>query len=89
MAFTANYFLKNFLRPNPARPTNPEPSSISVAGSGTASKSPSEEVIGVEVTLDLLTVVVGSSEGQPKIPKNIITTHKNINNFFIFFPLCY
>jgi len=29
-------------------------------------------------------VVAGSSEeGQPTIPKNIITTHKTINNFFI------
>jgi len=42
------------LRPNPARPTNPEPSSRSVAGSGTALMSPPVEgspgeATGVEV----------------------------------------
>jgi hypothetical protein len=44
----------------------------------------SEEVTGVEEKLDLLKGA-GSSEGQPTIPKNIITIHKNIKNFFIFF----
>jgi hypothetical protein len=81
------------LRPNAARPTKPEPSSRSVAGSGTgekvlllASEVISEEVTEFEEKLDLLSVVAESSEGQPEIPKNITTTHKNINNFFIFFP---
>jgi hypothetical protein len=83
-----NYFL-NFLRPYPARPTNPEPSSRSVAGSGVARGcSPvASEATGVEVTDLKLDVVPGSSDelGQPTIPKNIITIHKTINNFFIFF----
>jgi len=86
-----NYFL-NRLRPNPARPTKPEPSSISVAGSGTGLVSvsigseTSEVATGVKVVELKLDVVAGSSdEGQPTIPKNIITIHKNINNFFIFF----
>jgi hypothetical protein len=53
-----NYFL-NLLRPYPARPTKPEPSSISVAGSGVASGplpvgDPSAGVTVVEVKLDLL-----------------------------------
>jgi hypothetical protein len=87
------YFLNLFL-PNAARPTKPEPSSISVASSGTAEvlspvEGPSEEVTGVEEKLDLLTVVAGSSKGQLTIPKNIITAHKNINNFIIFFSLYY
>jgi hypothetical protein len=80
------------LRPNPARPTKPEPSSTSVAGSGTGKTSLtvdfvtiSEVVTDFEEKLDLLTVFAGSSvEGQPTIPKNIITIHKNIKNFFIF-----
>jgi hypothetical protein len=86
------YFL-NLLRPNTPRPTKPEPISKSVAGSGTwippTSGSETSEVAGVEVDvveekLDLLPVIVGSSdEGQPTIPKNIITKHKTINNFFI------
>jgi len=80
------YFL-NILRPNPARPTKPEPSSISVAGSGTGEgplevSSVSELTTVVELKLDLLAVLVGSSEGQPIIPNNIIHTHKTINNFF-------
>ena len=82
----ANYFL-NFLRPNATRPTKPEPSSISVAGSGTALEpvsETSEVATGVEVVEIELDVLAGSSdEGQPTIPKNIITTHKNIINFFI------
>jgi hypothetical protein len=80
------------LRPNAARPTNPEPSSISVAGSGTGETSllfvpgtVSEVLTDVEEKLDLLTVVPGSSEGQPAIPKDTIIIQKNINNFFIFF----
>jgi hypothetical protein len=87
------YYFLNLLRPYPARPTKPEPSSKSVAGSGVARGAspagvPSAEATGVEVKLD---VVAGSSEdeGQPTIPKNIITTHKTINNFFIPFPLYY
>jgi hypothetical protein len=42
---------------------------------------------GVEVVDVKLDVVAGPSEdeGQPTIPKNKITTHKVINNFFIFF----
>jgi len=77
------------LRPNPARPTIPEPSNISVAGSGTGVGpldigSVLEVATVVEVKLDLLTELVGSSEGQPIIPKNIIKIHKNTNNFFTF-----
>jgi hypothetical protein len=80
------YFL-NILRPNPATPTKPEPSSISVAGSGTGEGSlevgfVSELTTVVELKFDLLAVPVGSSEGQPIIPNNIIHTHKTINNFF-------
>jgi hypothetical protein len=45
----------------------------------------SAEATGVEVADLKLDVVAGSSdEGQPTIPKNIITIHKNINSFFIF-----
>jgi hypothetical protein len=84
------YFL-NLLRPNPARPTKPEPSSKSVAGSGTGEGSldvgPVSEVeTVVEVKLDLLTVLSESFEGQPVIPKSIIKTLKTINNFFTFPP---
>ncbi len=84
------YFL-NLLRPNAASPNKPVPSSISVAGSGTgeillALVSESVPVVtDFEEIPDLLNVVPGSSEGQPAIENNIITTHKNINNFFIFF----
>jgi len=78
------YYFLNLLRPNTTRPTKPEPSSKSVAGSGTgeASGLDSEGATGVEVKLD---VVPGLSDesGQPIIPKNIITIHKNITNFFI------
>jgi len=86
-----NYFL-NFLRPNATRPTNPEPSSTSVAGSGTAAPGVSSTVpevaTGVEVVDLKLDVVAGSSdEGQPTIPKNIIRTHKTIKIFFIPFLL--
>ncbi|MFZ0483780.1 MAG: hypothetical protein WAL93_10345 [Desulfobacterales bacterium] len=85
------YFL-NILRPNPARPTKLEPSSISVAGSGTGEGSlevgpVSELTTVVEVKLDLLAVLVESSEGQPIIPNNIINTHKTINNFFTLPPI--
>jgi len=85
------YFL-NILRPNPARPTKPEPISISVAGSGTGEGSlevgpVSELTTVVELKLDLLAVLFGSSEGQPIIPNNIIHTHKTINNFFTFPPI--
>jgi hypothetical protein len=45
---------------------------------------------GVEVVEVKLDVVAGSSdEGQPTIPKNIITTHKTINNFFILLNLLF
>jgi hypothetical protein len=44
------------------------------------------EVTVFEEKLDLPRVVEELSEGQPAIEKNIITTHKNINNFFIFIP---
>jgi hypothetical protein len=48
----------------------------------------SAEATGVEVTDLKLDVVAGSSdEGQPTIPKNIITIHKNIKNLFILFLL--
>jgi hypothetical protein len=84
------YFL-NLLRPRAARPTKPEPSSISVAGSGTGetslpfvSDTVSGGVTDFEEKFDLLSVVAELSEGQPVIEKNIITTHNNINNFFIF-----
>jgi hypothetical protein len=94
-----NYFL-NFLRPNATRPTKPEPRSTSVPGSGTGEpsgplESPPpiwstvpEVATDVEVVDLKLDVVAGSSdEGQPTIPKNIITIHKTINNFFIIFLL--
>jgi hypothetical protein len=85
------YFL-NLLRAKAARPTKPEPSSISDAGSGTGETVLSlvsgvvSEVTVFEEKLDLPRVVEELSEGQPAIEKNIITTHKNINNFFIFIP---
>jgi hypothetical protein len=81
------------LRPIATRPTKPEPRSTSVPGSGTglapiSSETDPVEATGVEVTDLKLDVVAGSSdEGQPTIPKNKITIHKNINNFFIFFLL--
>jgi hypothetical protein len=115
--------LNNFFLPTPARPTKPEPRSISVAGSGTGEAPwpplstvsfvvPSDSVVVTdevvssesvtdtvevepsdddpEVRLVLLNELDGSSdEGQPTIPKNIITTHKTINNFFILFLLIY
>jgi hypothetical protein len=88
-----SYFL-NFLRPNAARQTKPEPSSRSVAGSGAVEtvlllvfETVSEEVTEFEEKLDLLNLDAELSEGQPEIPKNITTTHKNINNFFIVSPL--
>jgi hypothetical protein len=77
------------LRPSPARTTNPDPINISVAGSGTAETllslvtEPVSEIADFEGEFDLLSMVAESSEGQPAIPENIITTHKNINNFFI------
>jgi len=91
------YYFLNLLRPNIPRPTRPEPSSKSVAGSGTGigpvfSVDPvtSEVATGVEVVDLKLEVVAGSSdEGQPAIPKNIITTHKTKKNFFICFSLYY
>jgi hypothetical protein len=85
-----NYFL-NLFRPNTPRPTKPDPISKSVEGSGTALMSPPVEgspgeAIGVEVVEVKLDVVAGSSdEGQPTIPKNIITIHKNKKNFFMLF----
>ena len=82
------YYFLNLLRPYPARPTKPVPSSISVAGSGTGlapGSETSEVTTDVEVVDLKLDVVPGLSDelGQPAIPKNIITTHKTINNFFI------
>jgi hypothetical protein len=94
MGFITNYFLKIFFRSTPTRPTRPEPRSKSEAGSGTKEPpgppevSPpicstvSKVVTYVEVKLDLLKGA-GSSEGQPTIPKNIITIHKTINKFFL------
>jgi hypothetical protein len=90
----ANYFL-NLLRPNIPRPTKPEPSSKSVAGSGVARGAPPVEdpsvvAIDVEVVEVKLDPVAGLSDefsGQPTIPKNIIKTHKTINNFFTFPPI--
>jgi len=86
------YYLLNLLRPYTARPTKPEPSSISVAGSGTGEisppASPSAEATGVEVAEVKLDLVAGLSDefsGQATIPKNMITIHKNIKDFFIFF----
>jgi len=95
MELMTNYFLKNFFLPTPTRPTKPAPRSTSVVGSGTGlapilspPKVSPVEATGVEVTDLKLDVVAGSSdEGQPTIPKNIITIHKTINNFFIFFLL--
>jgi hypothetical protein len=84
------------LRPSTPRPIKPVPSSISVAGSGVARGAPlveappSLEATAVEVKPELLLLVAGLSDaGQPIIPKNIITTHNTINNFFISFPLFY
>ena len=89
------YYFLNLLRPYPARPTKPVPSSISVAGSGVARgvsrvEGPLEDATGVEVVEVKLDLVAGLSDefsGQPTIPKNIITTHKTINDFLIPFPL--
>ena len=91
-----SYFL-NLLRPYPARPTKPVPSSISVVGSGTGEPSvfsPTGKasellVLSLEIfltTLGVLDVNWASSPGQPAIPKNSITTHKSINSFFILSP---
>jgi len=82
----ANYLL-NLFRPITERQIKPEPSSKSVAGSGVArgwSPDSSAVATGVEAVDVKLEVVAGSSEdeGQPTIPKNKITTHKTINNFF-------
>jgi hypothetical protein len=83
-----NYFL-NLFRPKPAKPSNPEPSNKSVAGSGAGLGSFAVSVppvlTGAETVLDVFTGFVGSLEGQPTSPKNRITTHKTINNFLIFF----
>jgi hypothetical protein len=62
------------------------------SGTGEASGPPPICTTGVaapelEEKLDLLKVAGSSDEGQPTIPKNIITIHKTINNFFIFFLL--
>jgi hypothetical protein len=80
-----NYFL-NLLRPNAARPTKPVPISKSVAGSGTGEGPVSEDpptegeaATGVDLKLCGATELA-SSPGQPTIPKNIITTHKNNKN---------
>jgi hypothetical protein len=87
------YYFLNHLRPITERPTKPVPSSISVAGSGTGKglgsigSETSVVVTGVEIFEVKLDVVAGSSdEGQPTIPKNIITIHKTINNFFTLSP---
>jgi hypothetical protein len=86
------FYCLNLLRPKAARPTKPEPSSISETGSGTGEtvlslvSEPVSEVTVFEEKLDLPRVVEESSEGQPVIEKNIITTHKHINKFFIFIP---
>jgi hypothetical protein len=80
------------LRPKAARHTNPEPSSISEAGSGTGDTVffwVSEPVLAATVfeeIFDLPRVVEESSEGQPAIEKHTITTDKHKNNFFIFIP---
>jgi len=89
-----SYYFLNLLRPYPARTIIPEPSIISVAGSGVARgvspvEAPSEDAIGVEVVEVKLDLVAGLSDefsGQPTTPKNIITINKTINNFFIPFP---
>jgi|GEM_PF-2744937 len=84
------YYFLNLLRPYPARPTKPVPSSISVAGSGTGEGFPPfppfVSVDGFETKVDGVYVGGSSFCGQPTIPKNIIKIHKNINNFFILFP---
>jgi len=92
--FSNQSFLKNFFLPTPTSPNNPAPRSTSVVGSGAGEVSgpPPICATGVvepegEVKLDLLKVAGSSEEGQPAIPKNIITIHKTINNFFIFFLL--
>jgi hypothetical protein len=38
-----------------------------------------------EVKLDLVAGLSDEFSGQATIPKNMITIHKNIKNFFIFF----
>jgi len=89
-----NYFL-NLLRPYPARPTKPVPSRISVAGSGTGegfSPLPSIGPVlfvsadGFETKVDGVYVGGSSLFGQPEIPKNKITIHKDRNSFFIITP---
>jgi len=89
------YYFLNLLRPYPARPTRPVPSSISVAGSGTGEGFPPLSPIGTvlfvsadgfETEVDVVYVGRSSFCGQPAIPKNIIKIHRTINNFFIFFP---
>jgi len=78
----ADYFL-NILRPNSARPTKPEPSSTSAAGVETG-EALSPPICDFVTTLDVVALGAESSdEGRTTIPKNIITTHKNINIFFI------
>jgi len=84
------------LRPIIPRLIRLEPSSNSVAGSGTAAglpsvvDLPSTEATAVEAKPELLLAgVTLSDKGQPTIPKNIITTHKTKNNFFIFSPFKY
>jgi len=76
----SNYFL-NLLRPYPARPTKPVPSSKSVAGSVREETLPTPDFVA---TIDVVASDVESSdEGQPTKPKNIITIQKNKNKYFI------
>ena len=84
-----NYFL-NLLRPNTAKPTKPEPSSTSVTGSGTVEGPVSEGIVASGVDLKLYGATgLASSPGQPTIPKNIITTHKNTKYPLILFSFYY
>ena len=78
------YFLI-FLRPNSARPIKPKPSSKSWTGveTGEVTLLPICEFVTM---LDVVGLGVRSSyEVLATIPKNKITTHKIINNFFTYF----
>ena len=82
------YYFLNHLRPITARPTKPDPTSVSVMGSETGGALSLFDVSirepGFVAKLDMEVLDVGSSvDGQPTKPKKIITIHKNINNFFI------
>ena len=82
------YYFLNHLRPITARPTKPDPTSVSVMGSETGEALSPFEVsipaLDFVATLDVATWGAGSfGEGQLTKPKNIITIDKVISIFFI------